>query len=125
MELAKEFMRFLNSDAEMSKFSAKTSIPRSLNYAVSEADKATATSFGKSLIAMRESGKVVYPYSSLNLVIKNAASFTEERWFLTSSVSGKTLNNPFNAFKDGTASAAQYFNGMYSYHNSMWPALVK
>ena len=106
MELAKEFMRFLNSDAEMSKFSAKTSIPRSLNYAVSEADKATATSFGKSLIAMRESGKVVYPYSSLNLVIKNAASFTEERWFLTSSVSGKTLNNPFNAFKDGTASAA-------------------
>ena len=125
MELAKEFMRFLNSDAEMSKFSAKTSIPRSLNYAVSEADKATATSFGKSLIAMRESGKVVYPYSSLNLVIKNAASFTEERWLLTSDVSGKTLNNPFNAFKDGTASAAQYFNGMYTYHTKMWPALVK
>ena len=112
MELAKEFMRFLNSDAEMSKFSAKTSIPRSLNYTVSEGDKATATSFGKSLIAMRESSKVVYPYSSLPLVINNAAAFTEERWFLTSEVSGKTLNNPFNAFKDGTATAAQYFNGM-------------
>ena len=125
MELAKEFMRFLNSDAEMSKFSAKTSIPRSLNYTVSETDKATATSFGKSLIAMRESGKVVYPYSSLNLVIKNAASFTEERWLLTSSVSGKTLNNPFNAFKDNTASAEEYFNGMYAYHSSMWSTLIK
>ena len=123
MELAKEFMRFLNSDAEMSKFSAKTSIPRSLNYTVSEGDKATATSFGKSLIAMRESSKVVYPYSSLPLVINNAASFTEERWFLTSEVSGKTLNNPFNAFKDGTATAAQYFNGMYTYHSGMWSAL--
>ena len=123
MELAKEFMRFLNSDAEMSKFSAKTSIPRSLNYTVSEGDKATATSFGKSLIAMRESSKVVYPYSSLPLVINNAASFTEERWFLTSEVSGKTLNNPFNAFKDGTATAAQYFNGMYSYHSGMWSTL--
>ena len=124
MELAKEFMRFLNSDAEMSKFSAKTSIPRSLNYTVSEGDKATATSFGKSLIAMRESSKVVYPYSSLPLVINNSASFTEERWFLTSEVSGKTLNNPFNAFKDGTATAAQYFNGMYSYHSRMWSSLV-
>ena len=123
MELAKEFMRFLNSDAEMSKFSAKTSIPRSLNYTVSEGDKATATSFGKSLIAMRESSKVVYPYSSLPLVINNAASFTEERWFLTSEVSGKTLNNPFNAFKDGTATAEQYFNGMYSYHSGMWSTL--
>ena len=125
MELAKEFMRFLNSDAEMSKFSAKTSIPRSLNYTVSEGDKATATSFGKSLIAMRESSKVVYPYSSLPLVINNSASFTEERWFLTSEVSGKTLNNPFNAFKDGTATAAQYFNGMYSYHSNMWSTLKK
>ena len=125
MELAKEFMRFLNSDAEMSKFSAKTSIPRSLNYTVSEGDKATATSFGKSLIAMRESSKVVYPYSSLPLVINNSASFTEERWFLTSEVSGKTLNNPFNAFKDGTATAEQYFNGMYSYHSNMWSTLKK
>jgi ABC-type glycerol-3-phosphate transport system substrate-binding protein len=125
MELAKEFMRFLNSDAEMSKFSAKTSIPRSLNYTVSEGDKATATSFGKSLIAMRESSKVVYPYASLPLVINNAAAFTEERWFLTSEVSGKTLNNPFNAFKDGTATAAQYFNGMYSYHSGMWSTLKK
>ena len=125
MELAKEFMRFLNSDAEMSKFSAKTSSPRSLNYTVSEGDKATATSFGKSLIAMRESSKVVYPYSSLPLVINNSASFTEERWFLTSEVSGKTLNNPFNAFKDGTATAEQYFNGMYSYHSGMWSTLKK
>ena len=125
MELAKEFMRFLHTDAEMSKFSSKTSIPRSLNYEVSQADKANATSFGKSLIEMRASSKVVYPYSALELVINNSAAFTEERWFLTSEVDGKTLNNPFNAFKDSTATPAQYFNGMYAYHQDMWSALKK
>ena len=100
MQLAKEFMRFLHTDAEMSKFSAKTSIPRSLKYEVSEEDKATATYFGKSMIDMRKSAQVVYPYSSLEMVINNAAAFTEAAWYLNASVDGKTWNNPFEAFKD-------------------------
>ena len=125
MELAKEFMRFLHTDAEMSKFSAKTSISRSLNYEVSEADKLTATHFGKSLIEMRSMSKVVYPYSSLPLVINNASAFTEGAWYLTSSVGGKSFNNPFNAFKDGDATAAQYFNGLYTYQQSMWSSLQR
>ncbi len=125
MELAKEFMRFLHTDVEMSKFSAKTSISRSLNYEVSAEDKTNATHFGKSLIEMRSQAKVVYPYSSLALVINNSAAFTEGAWFLTSSVGGKTLNNPFTAFKDGTASAADYFNGLYTYQKSVWGSLQK
>ena len=125
MELAKEFMRFLHTDAEMSKFSAKTSISRSLNYEVNDADKLTATHFGKSLIEMRSMSKVVYPYSSLPLVINNASSFTEGSWYLTASVKGKTFNNPFNAFKDGDATAAEYFNGLYTYQQSMWSSLQR
>ena len=125
MELAKEFMRFLHTDAEMSKFSAKTSISRSLNYTVNTEDKATATHFGKSLIEMRSQAQVVYPYSSLELVINNSAAFTEGAWFLTSMVNGKTLNNPFTAFKDGTATAEQYFNGLYTHQQKMWGNLQK
>ena len=125
MELAKEFMRFLHTDAEMSKFSAKTSIPRSLNYTVNDADKANATNFGKSMIEMRANAKVVYPFSSLNLVINNSSAFTEERWYLTSTINGKVQTNPFNAFKDNTASAKDYFNGLYTYHKSTWSALQK
>ena len=123
MELAKEFMRFLHTDAEMSKFSAKTSISRSLNYKVSEADQEKATYFGKSMIAMREQSKVVYPYSSLDMVINNSAAFTEAVWFLNASIDGKTHNNPFNAFKDGLATAEEYFNGLYSYQKEMWSNL--
>ena len=121
--LAKEFMRFLHTDAEMSKFSAKTSISRSLNYKVSEADQAVATHFGKSMIKMREQSKVVYPYSSLNMVINNSAAFTEAAWFLNASVGGKTLKNPFDAFKDGQATAKEYFNGLYNYQSTMWSSL--
>ena len=127
MELAKEFMRFLHTDAEMSKFSAKTSIPRSLNYKVSEADRATATSFGKSLIDMVAEAKVVYPYSSLSLVINNSSAFTETAWFLTTSVNGKPLNSPFSAFtaSTGKVSAKTYFEGLYTYQQSVWPTLQR
>jgi ABC-type glycerol-3-phosphate transport system substrate-binding protein len=120
MELAKEFMRFLHTDAEMSKFSAMTSIPRALNYEVKEEDMANATNFGKSLLEMRMNASVVYPYSSLSLVINNSAAFTEEMRFLTASVGGATLNNPFTAFKNGTATAAEYFNGLYAYQKNAW-----
>ncbi len=125
MELAKEFMRFLHTDSEMSKFSALTSIPRALNYEVDEEDMATATNFGKSLLEMRMNARVVYPYSSLSLVINNAASFTEEKWFLTASVNGATFNNPFTAFKNGTATAKEYFNGLYTYQKNAWKNLSR
>ncbi len=123
MELAKEFMKFLHTDAEMSKFSAKTSISRSLNYEVSAEDKLTATYFGKSLIEMRENSKVVYPYSSLEFVINNADAFTESAWFMNSTANGSTHNNPFLAFKNGTATAEDYFNGLYTYQRTMWSKL--
>ena len=120
MELAKEFMRFLHTDAEMSKFSAKTSIPRSLNYEVSDADYATATPYGKSLIEMRSNSKVVYPFSSLDFVINHAANFDNDPWFNLAVVGGKTFNNPFNTFKNGTASAKSYFDGLYTYQQQNW-----
>ena len=128
MELAKEFMRFLHSDSEMSKFSAKTSIPRSLNYSVSAEDKAKATSFGQSLIDMVSTAKVVYPYSSLDLVINNSAAFVEGAWFFTSTVNGKALNNPFTAFTadaKNRVSAEDYFKGLYTYQKNMWSTLQK
>lgn len=123
MELAKEFMKFLHTDAEMSKFSAKTSISRALNYQVNEEDKKEATHFGRSLIEMRDASRVVYPYSALDVVIENPAFFHETKWYLTASIGGKTYNNPFTAFRDNKADAEKYFNGLYSYQKSVWSTL--
>lgn len=124
-ELAKEFMRFLHTDAEMSKFSAKTSIPRSLQYEVTPEDRETATPYGKSLIDMRSASTVVYPFSSVDFVINHAANFDNDPWFNTSTVGGKTLNNPFSAFKDGKATAKSYFEGLWTYQKSNWSGNTK
>ena len=123
MELAKEFMRFLHTDAEMSKFTAKTSITRSLQYPISEEDKANATGFGRSIMEMRSNAKVVYPYSSLDMVINNASAFTQEIWYFVTATGGKNLKSPFNAFKNKTVTAKDYFNGLHTYQSSMWKTL--
>jgi hypothetical protein len=125
MELAKEFMRFLHTDAEMSKFSAKTSISRSFNYTVKEEDKVKATSFGKAVIEMRDQAKVVYPHSALDLIINNASTFDVSQWYTNATVNGKDTKDIFAAFKDGTATAESYFNGLYTYQKKNWSNLQK
>jgi len=123
MKLAKEFMRFLHTDAEMSKFNAKTSISRSLKYEVKDEDKATATHFGTTLIDMRKQANVVYPYSSVKMVIDHPEVFSQTAWFLNSSIDGNSFKNPFDSFKNGQSNAKQYFDGLYIYQSLMWSNL--
>jgi hypothetical protein len=124
MDVAKEFMRFLHTDSEMSKFTAKTSITRSLSYSILEEDRATATTFGKSLIDMRSHSKVVYPYSSVKLVLDNADAFSEVKWFSTSVVGSAELLSPMLAFQaESPVSAEAYFNGLYTFQQNQWSIL--
>ena len=123
MEVAKEFMRFLHSDAEMSKFTATTSITRSLSYSILDADRASATNFGKSLIDMRNSAKVVYPYSSVKLVLDNADAFSEVKWLSTTRVGSSEYTSPMNAFMEGKATAKSYFDGLYTFQQGQWGIL--
>lgn len=126
MEAAKEFMRFLHTDAEMSKFTAKTSITRSLNYSILEADRSTATNFGKSLIDMRSQSKVVYPYSSVKLVLDNADAFSEVKWFSTTRVGSNEITSPMLAFQaENPVSAENYFKGLFTYQENQWKILKR
>ena len=125
MDLAKEFMRFLHTDAEMSKFTAKTGMTRSLDYEVTAQDRANATYFGQTLIDMRANADVVYPFSATNVAIKNAENFTNDVWFGRAIVESRTRTSAFNAFKDGKATALQYFNGLYTYQKNVWSSLKR
>ena len=126
MELAKEFLRFVHTDAEMSKFTSKTAITRSLKYTISNEDRANASNFGKSVIDMTQSSQIVYPYSSLQVVINNPSAFTEEAWFLTSLVEGNEYTSPFLAYKDVKGmSAEKYFNGLYKNLENDWKGLKR
>ena len=109
----------------MSKFSAKTSIPRSLNYTVTEEDRATATYYGQTLIDMRHNAKVVYPFSAANVVTNNQANFEKDTWLGVASINNKIRNNAFSAFKDDLATSLDFFNGLYTYQQSKWGSLIK
>jgi ABC-type glycerol-3-phosphate transport system substrate-binding protein len=124
MEAAKEFMRFLHTDSEMSKFTARTSITRSLSYSILEEDRSTATNFGKSLIDMRSKSNVVYPYSSVKLVLDNADAFSEIKWFSTTRVGSTEYTSPMLAFQaENPVSAKAYFDGLYTFQQNQWSIL--
>ena len=124
MEAAKEFMRFLHTDSEMSKFTARTSITRSLSYSILEEDRSTATTFGKSLIDMRSKSNVVYPYSSVKLVLDNADAFSEIKWFSTTRVGSTEYTSPMLAFQaENPVSAKAYFDGLYTFQQNQWSIL--
>ena len=125
MELAKEFMKFLHTDAEMSKFSAKTSIPRSLDYEVSAEDRANASYFGKTLIDMRSQSKVVYPYSASALAVDNVVNFDNDTWFGVAAVGNTIRGSAFTVFQKGNVTALEYFNGLYVYQKGNWSGLKK
>ena len=126
MDLALEFMKFLHTDAEMAKFTAKTSIPRSLKYTIDGEIRKTATPYGKSVIDMLADADVVYPYSALPIVINNYSAFTEGVWFFNSTIGG-TVNSPFAVFTadNNKATAKDYFDGLYTYQKNAWDALQK
>ena len=126
MEAAKEFMRFLHTDAEMSKFTARTSVTRALSYSILDEDRTTATNFGKSLIDMRSQSKVVYPYSSVKLLLDNPDAFTEVKWFSTTMVGSKEYTSPMLVFQaENRVSAEDYFKGLYTYQENQWTILKK
>ena len=95
-----------------------------MKYEVTEADRANASYFGKTLIDMRANADVVYPCSGSNLAIQNPANFENDTWFGYSTV-GQVRNNALGAFKDGKATALQYFNGLYTYQKGNWSALKR
>lgn len=62
MRAAKEFLAFLYTDAELSKYTASTSILRSMNYELDSEDEDDISSYGQNLIDLinTQGNKVVY-----------------------------------------------------------------
>ena len=83
LRAAKEFLAFLYTDAELSAYTANTSILRSMDYSLSSNDVSRISKYGKLLIDSVSKGesKVVY-FAAENATFKaNTASF-DKRSFL-------------------------------------------
>lgn len=116
LTVAKEFVKFLHTDAELTAFTMTTSMTRPLNYTVSDSQN-EMSSFGKSMIEIKQSSDVVYPYSNNATYVANSSSYILGQWAWKANVNGKDTLNPFQFFRDNSsATARDYFEGLYSAH---------
>ncbi len=121
MELAKLFLQFLHTDKELSAFTACTSMTRPYTYEIEEEDEAKMSEYAKSLYAIRTDAKVIHPYSKNSVFMQNQGYFAMDRWSWETNISGKRFSNPFTSFLDNkNLSAADYFNGLYTYYENNW-----
>ena len=124
LDLAKLFMKFINTDAELSAFTAETSTTRALNYEVTASDQANLTSFAKSICELKKTADIVYPYSSLVKQINHPSDFSCDTWYWAATINHTDYTNPFLAFQENKADARSYFLGSADYHGaSFWSNL--
>lgn len=110
LDVAKLFLQFVHTDAQMSAFTATTSVPRALNYTLSESDKSSMTYYGQNVMEIKAASDIVYPYSAHSYYVSNSATFALNKWGWTYG----NNDNPFLVMKDGKVSALTYFNGLYT-----------
>lgn len=124
--LALEFMKFLHTDKMLSKFTKDTSITRPLNYEISEEDQAQLTTYAKSLIDLKKTANVFYPYSSNQLQLDNNVYFTAFNWTWHTIIGGQEYRHPWMYFTTvDNPSPLAYFNGQYKYFSDLWSSLQK
>lgn len=119
LEVAKEFVKFLHTDAELGAFTAKTSVTRPLTYSLSDTQKNELSYFAKTLVEMKESSDVVYPYSNSAEYVAHSAKYRIGTWGWVSKIGGTEAKNPFNHFimdKNKNDTAKNYFEGLYLAH---------
>ena len=125
MELAKKFMQFLHTDAQMSAFTRETSILRSFEYEVAAADEAKMSYFGKSVMETKRNSNIIYPCSNLDLINNNPGTFVADGWAWKTKIGTSQVSDPFAAFRQGYT-AEQYFNGYAEvFTQDAWNGLTK
>lgn len=62
--LAYDFIKFVNTHDQLVKFTQTTNTVKSLKYSLTPTEKESLTTFGKSVLNMRETADVVYPYAT-------------------------------------------------------------
>ena len=117
--LALDFIKFANTDESLVEFTQVTSTPKALEYTMTEAQEAKLTPFGRSVWELKKSADTVYPISNKSFYANNQLYFTN---LLTATVNNYT-NTFSTSFLNGTATAAEYFKGIYTYRKDTWRTL--
>ena len=121
-EIALDFIKFINTDESLIKFTQITDTPRALNYTMDATQKAELTPFARSVVEMKERADIVYPYSTNATYINNQSFFTGTFY---STVDGVDVQYAARAFHESNTSVAKYFKGIKSYRDKNWNSIIR
>ncbi len=121
--LALDFIEFVNSDESLVEFTQTTNTPKDLNYEMTEEQMKSMTNFGRSVLKLKASSDIVYPYSSEAIYVNQSGQFESTKvWEAV--VNGTSYTGPVQAFHENGVSTADYFNGMLKANKDKWSQKV-
>lgn len=118
-KIAIDFVQFCYTDESLVEFTTVTDTTKAVNYTVSDADKAKMSSYGRSVMAMQQNGETIHSFSKNVFYQNHETVLSNYNYIFDATVDGYTQSIPFDLFQKGT-SAAEYFNGLYSYKTTQW-----
>lgn len=126
MDLAKDFMRFMHTESSLQVFNTYTGMTRPFNYTLTDEQYSKLTYFSQYMYDMykgENAVKVVHDVSMNTLRSKNQVFF-RDNWDWYTQIGNGVYSNPFKAFSANAGlTVDEYFNGMYSYHQTNWKNL--
>lgn len=123
VQVAKDFMKFCYSDAELSAFTVSTGVTRDLEYQLGDA-YSQLNSYAKSVWDVKQNGKIVNPISGDVTYIKNGDYFAKnaEGAIWKTNIYSNT-QNPCDAFswnRETKYTAKDYFTGICATKTLSW-----
>lgn len=113
VKVAKQFIKFLNTETSLQEFTLTTGITKGLKYELSDAQYETLGGFAKSVWDLKKDSDVVYPLSKELIFIENfgALGVNTNESFWESNINGSYSTLPVDKMFNG-ASAKDYFEGL-------------
>jgi hypothetical protein len=109
VELAKLFLQYCYTDANLELFTQSTGCWKALNYTISDDTYNGLDKFYQSIADIRRSSEVVRPLSGNSIYVNNQTAFMYMRTYYFKSAK---YANAFNVFKNGSATAKDFIEEM-------------
>lgn len=121
IKLAKMFVKFCYTDAQLKDFTLTTGVTRNVNYELSESELAQLNSYARSMWNYRQTAKIVNTRSTNAVHMNSEDDLLYTFW--KSQCAGVTHERVYVAFYNGGVSAKDYFMGLREYRTpNMWDA---
>jgi len=118
-----DFLQFINTDAQLVKFSQTTNTTRALNYSMTDTELEKLSPYGRSLFKYKNDAKteIIYPISASSKFINGmSAYFTSQ--YLFQSKDKKALTSWFE-LSTPVYDASKIVGGIYDYYKETFPRL--